>query len=163
MPFPWSRSWSRDRHGEHQDEEPHNVKTDFPEVAVVRATPLDPLGSIVKQHAHSNVQCGSPECCDDISFLEYRLPPKGATAGKVLNYAKSVITSLFAKHEPMIWKVGYTHDCSWRWNNCLYGYRFDRDRWSKMVVLYQSEEPFGPAMLEASLIDIFKSILSMLI
>ena len=45
------------------------------------------------------------------------------------------------------------------WTNDLYGYKFDRDKWTAMVILYQSEESGGPSMLEASLIDIYKGIL----
>ena len=67
---------------------------------------------------------------------------------------------LFSKHDPMIFKIGYSHNVTWRWSNTLYGYQFDRaDKWTKMVILYESTEPFGPAMLEASLIDLYKSTL----
>ncbi|CAE7293243.1 unnamed protein product [Symbiodinium necroappetens] len=64
---------------------------------------------------------------------------------------------LFRKHEPLIWKVGFTHNPSWRWGNELYGYAHARDKWAGMVVLYCSTEQLGPAMLEAALIEKFKS------
>jgi len=99
-------------------------------------------------------------CCDDVGWLERVLPPKGATAGRALQHAKSVLMDLFSKHDPMIFKIGYSHNVTWRWSNTLYGYQFDRaDKWTKMVILYESTEPFGPAMLEASLIDLYKSTL----
>ena len=90
--------------------------------------------------------------------ISYNLPADGSLAGKVLLHASREMEKLFRKHEPMIWKVGYTHNPLWRWTNDLYGYSSARDKWSSMVVLYISKEPFGPAMLEAALIDKFRSI-----
>ena len=98
--------------------------------------------------------------CGDVGWLQRMLPPNGATAGRALQHAKSVLMSLFSKHDPMIFKIGYSHNATWRWSNTLYGYQFDRiDKWTNMVILYESTEPFGPAMLEASLIDTYKSTL----
>ena len=96
---------------------------------------------------------------DSLEFLDYRLPPAGAPAGKVLQHAKSVVHSLLEKHAPMVFKLGYTHDPVWRWTSPLYGYSFDCHKFTNMVVLYESSEAAGPAMLEASLIDLFKCIL----
>jgi hypothetical protein len=92
----------------------------------------------------------------DTSFLEYQLPPANATAGKVLLHAKSIVNKLFAKHYPMIFKIGYSHNPVFRWNNELYGYKFSRDKWTNMVVLFESAEVHGPAFLEACLIDVYK-------
>ncbi|CAL1173774.1 unnamed protein product [Cladocopium goreaui] len=83
----------------------------------------------------------------DTSFLEYKLPPANATAGKVLLHAKSIVNKLFAKHCPMIFKIGYSHNPVFRWNNELYGYKFSRDKWTNMVVLFESAEVHGPAFL----------------
>ena len=66
---------------------------------------------------------------------------------------------LFNEHEPMIWKVGFTHNPAWRWANELYGYAKDIAKWEHMEVLYLSTEPFSAAMLEAALIDKFQGIL----
>ena len=96
---------------------------------------------------------------DSSEFLEYRLPRKGVPAGKVLQHAKSVFANLHRKHQPMVYKFGYTHDPTWRWSNPIYGYKFDRQKWSHMVVLFESTEPFGPAMLEACLIDLYQCYL----
>ncbi|CAE7843377.1 unnamed protein product, partial [Symbiodinium microadriaticum] len=92
--------------------------------------------------------------------IKYDLPAPGSLAGKVLMHAIRVMESLFRKHEPLIWKIGFTHSPSWRWRNELYGYVHSRDKWAGMVVLYCSNEQFGPAMLEAALIEKFKSILA---
>jgi hypothetical protein len=63
----------------------------------------------------------------------------------------------------MVFKIGYTHDAMWRWSNKTYGYQHDTfHKWSNMLILYESTEPFGPAMLEASLIEIFRSTVSSL-
>ena len=61
--------------------------------------------------------------------------------------------AIFRKHDPCIFKVGWTHSPAWRWSNSLYGYDKSRDGWTDMVILYISDEPYGPAMLEATLID----------
>ena len=60
---------------------------------------------------------------------------------------------------PMIFKIGYTHNPVWRWTNRLYGYVLDKHKYTNMVVMYQSDECRGPAMLEACLIDIYRSFL----
>ena len=39
----------------------------------------------------------------------------------------------------------------------MYGYKFARDCWAGMVVLFASHEPHGPAFLEAALIDRYQS------
>lgn len=99
--------------------------------------------------------------CDALEFLHYKVPPSGATAGKVLQHAKSVISGLIQREQPLVFKIGYTHDAMWRWSNKIYGYQHDTfHRWSDMLILYESTEPFGPAMLEAALIEIFRSTLS---
>lgn len=92
-----------------------------------------------------------------MDVLDYKLAPRTATAGSVLKHAKTVLDMLFSKHSPMIFKIGFTHDPIWRWTNHLYGYAHQRDKWTNMVILHQSFEPFGPAMLEAALIDQYKS------
>lgn len=91
-------------------------------------------------------------------FLEYKVLPLGATAGKALQHAKNTVRGLFAKHEPLIFKFGYTHNPRWRWCNSLYGYHKDKiNKWEKMVILFESTEPSGPAMMEAALIELFGS------
>lgn len=94
-----------------------------------------------------------------MEFLEFKLPPPGVPAGRVLQHAKRTMASLFSKHDPMIFKFGFCRNALWRWANDLYGYKFSRDRWTNMVVMFESNEPHGPAMLEATLIDLFGSSL----
>ena len=158
-PFPWSRSRSRNHHSEQHEAKPHKANA-MDSLHVSVATPSTPMLSVITSPRTCTLKTGSSKCSDDVGFLEYLLPPPEATAGKVLQHAKSTIMALFSRYDPMVFKVGYTHDPFFRWGNKLYGYKFDkRDAWSKMVVLYESSEPYGPAMLEASLIDLFKGIL----
>ena len=95
--------------------------------------------------------------CLEIQCISFNLPPLDATAGKVLKHATCQLERLFKAHEPLIFKVGYTHDPVGRWGNSIYGYSHARDRWSNMEVVFVSREPCGPAMLEASLIDKYGS------
>ena len=90
--------------------------------------------------------------------IEFKIPKALMTAGQVLQHCLRVSDQLFGKHDPMIFKFGYTHNPCWRWANKLYGYVTSREKWSNMVVLWVSEEPAGPAMLESALIEIYKSI-----
>lgn len=91
--------------------------------------------------------------------IHFRIPKDpNWSAGRVLQHCISVIQSLFSKHEPLTFKFGYSHNPCWRWENDLYGYRHAKEKWSDMVVLWVSDEASGPAMLEASLIEMFKSI-----
>ena len=85
--------------------------------------------------------------------VAFDLPKTGASAGSVLRHSQNVFGKLKAKHEPMIYKFGFTHNPMWRWKNPMYGYAKARDGWTNMVVLYVSHEHYSPAMLEAALID----------
>jgi len=75
-----------------------------------------------------------------------------AVAGVVLRHAYRVVDKLLEQHSPMTYKFGISHNAEWRWCNSIYGYAFSRDKWTKMLILYQSDEPWGPSMLEAALI-----------
>ena len=96
---------------------------------------------------------------DSFAFLDYKLPPVDCSEGRVIQHAKQVMSNLFKKHDPMIFKIGYTHNPVWRWTNRLYGYVLDKHKYTNMVVMYQSDECRGPAMLEACLIDIYRRFL----
>lgn len=85
--------------------------------------------------------------------ITFQVPKFESTAGSVLKHSQCVLDSLFRKHDPCIFKVGWTHSPAWRWSNSLYGYDKSRDGWTEMVVLYISDEPYSAAMLEAALID----------
>ena len=153
-PFPRSRSRSPK-----QRADDHGAKPGRPSCHAGRhVDDMDSASSTPSTGGETTIHTAL-DCCENLEFLKYMLPPNGATAGRVLHHAKASMTKLFKQYEPMIFKIGYTHDPEWRWTNDMYGYKFDRDLWTAMVILYQSEEPGGPSMLEASLIDIYKSIL----
>lgn len=95
--------------------------------------------------------------CRPFECIQFKAPRYGVSAGRVLEHAHGVLTSLFAKQDPCIFKIGITHNPCWRWSNTMYGYRNARDRWTNMVVIYVAEEPFSPSMLEAALIDQYRS------
>ena len=88
--------------------------------------------------------------------IAWKLPQPNALSGRILQHSINVIEGLFSKHDPMIWKVGFTHSPKWRWGNPIYGYANAPERWSNMVVLFASPEACTPAMLEATLIEKFK-------
>ena len=94
--------------------------------------------------------------CSTLGCIEFRLPPPHAEAGRVLRHAIGVLETLFRQQEPLIFKIGVTHDPVWRWSNHLYGYCRDVDSWRQMVIFYGSTESAGPGMLEASLIDKYR-------
>lgn len=88
-----------------------------------------------------------------LGCIAFRLPKSNAVAGGVLRHSIHVIDQLLEKWYPMIFKVGYTHNCVWRWSNPIYGYGSSCDKWSQMVVLHIAAEPYSVAMLEAALIE----------
>ncbi len=94
---------------------------------------------------------------EDDPCLTCRLPRPRSTAGKILQHAISVTNDLLERWRPMIFKFGITHDASYRWNNCRYGYQYSPEKFEKMIVLYAASDPHGPAFLEAALINHFAS------
>lgn len=95
-----------------------------------------------------------------LSCISFRLHKWNALAGSVLAHCVRVIEGLFNKWQPMIHKIGCTHDPAFRWSNSLYGYAHEKDGWTNMVCLSCAREPYSASMLEAALIQMFKSILS---
>ncbi len=91
-----------------------------------------------------------------MAFIDFDLPRPSMVAGGVLKHCIAVMERTFTRLDPLIFKVGWTHNPVWRWSNKLYGYGNAREKWSNMVVLYVTHEPHGPAMLEAALIEKFK-------
>ena len=152
-PFPWTRACNAFQRGQDSsihapaadDQGMHGSQTKCSRLAVGMPTK-------VLDVSRNNRTAGG-----DFEFLEYKLPPQNATAGRILHHAKMTVDKLFTKHSPMIFKIGYTHSPSFRWNNELYGYKHARDKWTNMVVLFESPEVHGPAFLEACLIDAYKS------
>ncbi|CAE7277929.1 unnamed protein product [Symbiodinium sp. CCMP2592] len=94
---------------------------------------------------------------DEHSDIEWRLAARATTAGGILSHAIHIVNQLLHRHAPMIFKIGFTHNACWRWENTIYGYRWQREKWEKMCLLHIAEEPFSLAMLEAALINKFQS------
>ena len=94
---------------------------------------------------------------DGHTSIFWRLPSKTGTAGSALNHAINVVKSTLEAKAPMSFKLGYTRNPSWRWDNTLYGYKHDLAyKFQAMLVLCISEEPHSAAMMEAALISYFK-------
>ena len=89
--------------------------------------------------------------------IEWRLPRFDAVAGRVLQHCFSVVDQLLETRSPMAFKIGYTHNPLWRWGNRIYGYCHEKTKWSTMILMYATDQPYGPSMLEAALIDKYKS------
>ena len=93
--------------------------------------------------------------------ISVKLPKPGATAGVVLQHAVNLFENLLEKNKPMTFKFGITHDPCVRWHNSVFGYKYSKDPFEKMIVIYAASNPHGPAFLEAALIDRFSSFLVM--
>ena len=107
----------------------------------------------------SPVLCEIYNKCTALGCISFNVPSPNALAGKVMQHCVKEIDITIATKKPLIFKVGFTHNPVWRWSNTLYGYKYARDGWAHMTVMYISEEHFGPAMLEAALIDKYSSYL----
>ena len=171
VPFPWSVKASAGQDGWPRREATSTAATSDKNLYEVRRSTvlLDPSIKSIRdklfpaESLHDESSQRLLELylrCLETGCIGFSLPPLGALAGRVLRHAVSEIEKLFAKHEPLIWKVGYTHNAFWRWSNKLYGYAKAVDKWERLQVLYIACEPFSPAMLEAALIEKFQSPLT---
>ena len=97
--------------------------------------------------------------CKALGCIDVKLCDLNALAGTVLRHSIDVMNGLIENKQPLIFKVGFTHNPIWRWSNDIYGYKKDKEKWSNMIVFHYAREPFSPAMLESALIEKFKSIL----
>ena len=88
--------------------------------------------------------------------LDYILPPKKSLAGKILIHSFEVAQKIVQKNEPLIYKIGYTHDAHTRFYNSKFGYQQEKCRWEKLLVLYAAGETVSPSFVEAALIQQFK-------
>lgn len=96
-----------------------------------------------------------------LGCIDFKLPPINATSGVVLSRAIDAMECLFRKHYPMIFKVGYTHNCVFRWCNPIWGYVTEKDnKWTNMCVMNLASEPYSVSMLESALIEKFSSTLT---
>lgn len=90
-------------------------------------------------------------------IMTYRLPKPGCTAGRVLEHAINTFNRLHQRYRPMTFKFGITHDPHFRWHNSCFGYKNSKERFDRMHTFYAAANPYGPAFLEAALIDRFSS------
>lgn len=147
MPFPWAKSPGPRKLLE-QVRPVDDAETSRP-TKVLRSTGVKPH----ELPWYSDLCCP----CQNLGCIRFQVPKVGSSAGSVLRHSQSILESTFQKHDPCIFKIGWTHSPAWRWSNKLYGYAGDRDGWTDMVVLFVAHEPYSPAMLEAALIDKFFS------
>ena len=82
-----------------------------------------------------------------------KLPPCGATSGKIISHVSSVVERLFDKHKPLKFVFGLTHDPMFRFYNPKYGYHHAKNKFEHMVALYAAADVIGPAFLQSTLID----------
>ncbi len=94
--------------------------------------------------------------CATLGCIKLDLCDLKASAGVVLRHSIRVLETLFKREEPLIFKIGFSHNPIWRWTNDIYGYRYAREQWSNMIILHFAYEPYTPAMLEAALIEKFQ-------
>ena len=158
-PFPWRSptATSESKVGKTMDS---MIATDaFPNVSSHDVSDRETQGYLDDRAAQACLESAQQKA-SALDCIAFKLPKWNALAGRVLEHAVKVIESLFKRHDPMIFKIGITHDAIWRWSNPIYGYVTSRDKWSHMVLYYCSAEPFGPSMLEAALIQRYQSISS---
>ena len=53
-------------------------------------------------------------------------------AGLIVKHCCETIDNLLDAQKPCAYKVGYTHDASFRWHNPMYGYRWEKMKWEKI-------------------------------
>ena len=148
MPFPWTRcstDLKRQAPDENDAENNESLSHKSKQVKTVRSYG----GGAATEPWYSHM-VGPCQWLDGITF---DAPKRGVSAGSVLKHAQRVLDGMFKKQNPCIYKIGFTHSPAWRWTNKLYGYQHAKDGWTNMIVLFVTDEPFSPAMLEAALIE----------
>lgn len=95
--------------------------------------------------------------CQTHAWLAFKLCDLNASAGKILDHCIRALQTLFQREEPLIFKIGFTHCPLWRWQNDVYGYARSKEKWSNLLVIHYAHEPYTCAMLEAALIEKYKS------
>ena len=85
-----------------------------------------------------------------------KLPKVNALAGQVIRHGIQVIEETLRLHGPMVYKIGFSYHPYNRWHNKSFGYKYEKQRWQHMTIIYTSSETTGPAFLEAALIQRFK-------
>ena len=104
------------------------------------------------------------ECFHNIerdSLLGYDLPDQSKSSmlpGQILKHCYAAVDKIVAAQQPCIFKVGFTHDASFRFYNLKFGYKYDRDKWEKMIVIYAASESISPGYVEAAIIQRHKGL-----
>lgn len=91
--------------------------------------------------------------------LELVLPLPGLNAGGVLQHTIKTLDGILLRNKPVTFKIGITHDPYMRWHNSVFGYKYSKDPFDFMWVLYAASHIHGPSFLEAALIDRYQSYL----
>ena len=154
-PFPWSTACGPE---DNPNDEPMMAENDFANGSCTTPELPNWVASLPETLQSNPGLLSIAQESRSMSFMEFQLPKPDVVAGRVLQHCVNVVNNTFSKFDPCIFKLGFTHNPCWRWNNDIYGYKLDRARWSNMIVLYISGEPFGPAMLEAVLIHQYHSV-----
>ena len=89
-----------------------------------------------------------------LASVVFQVSPS-SNSGTILAHAQKTVQGVIA-HGPTIFKIGITADPSHRWGNHKYGYQHDRNAYQQMLIFSEADSA-GAAMLEASLINTFKS------
>lgn len=101
------------------------------------------------------------EAIEQDDKLDYALPTRpNMQAGLIVKHCCETIDNLLDAQKPCAYKVGYTHDASFRWHNPKYGYRWEKMKWEKLIVIYAASETISPAFIEGALIQRMKGSLN---
>ena len=151
MPFPWTRGADAKRKA--PDPAGHPFGMGLNENPKDRKTLRLCDGDITKLPWFTDIALP----CQKWDSIKFDVPKIDASAGSVLKHSLRVLDGIFKRNEPLIFKIGWTHSPIWRWTNKLYGYQKAQDGWSHMTVLFVTDEPYSPGMLEAALIERYSS------
>ena len=154
FPFPWRRHQLSSSPSSSSTGGSHGQDHQF------LRTPMEPPEENRKRKSNDvSLETQSPRLkelsseCQALGCIQLRLCDLNASAGRILSHATRITEALFKKEEPLIFKFGFSHNPVWRWTNSIYGYCHSREKWTHMIILHYSKEPFTTAMLEAALIE----------
>ena len=78
------------------------------------------------------------------------------SSGDVLEHIKGVIDRVVIRLKPATFKIGFTHDPAFRWNNRTFGYIREVDKWTGMMVVWAGSNATVGAYVEAAMILHYK-------
>ena len=96
------------------------------------------------------------EAIESHSCIDYQLPRRQALPGEILKHIYTGIERFRCKKWPMVFKVGVRHDPVFRYDNDLFGYKFERTKWDGMRVVFCTHHSTSAAFAEAAAIQKFK-------